>query len=49
MLLNPDASSNMETLRKLGILDEQLRRQAGIRAGAYSSGAGFTGLLGGTQ
>lgn len=48
ILLNPDTA--LENLRKLGILDEQLRRQAGIRAGSYSAGsAGLGGLLGGSQ
>lgn len=48
ILLNPDTA--LENLRKLGILEDQLRRQAGIRAGAYSSGAATTGgVFGGSQ
>lgn len=48
LLLNPSRTANMETLRRLGLLDEQLKRQAGVRAGAYAAGAGGTsGLLGG--
>lgn len=50
MLLNPDKSVNLEILRRLGLLDEQLQRQAGIRAGSYASGSALTGgLLGGSQ
>lgn len=50
LLLNPSRDANLETLRRLGLLEEQLRRQAGIRAGSYTTGsAAGGGLLGGSE
>lgn len=48
ILLNPEHAANVETLRRLGLLEDQLKRQAGVRAGSYAAGAGLSGgLLGG--
>lgn len=54
LLLDPEMTANMETLRRLNLLQDQLRREAGIRAGSYGAGAAGTGaqaggLFGGSQ
>lgn len=45
LLLNKNRADNLETLRRLDVLKDNLSRMAGQRAGAYGAGAGLSGLL----
>lgn len=43
LLLRQNREGNIETMRRLSILDEMLKERAGMRAGAYGAGAAASG------